>query len=206
MTDEYVLAGARQYYAMISLIDECIGQLISQLDTQGMLDNTWIIYSSDHGEMLGDHGLMAKFNFYRSSVQVPLIVHPAGGCAPVTSEALAAVVDIGPTLLDVAGAEPLDDIQGRSLLPAISQNEDGRAVLFSEIQKQSRDAPAPTFRAVRNHRYRLTLETTTDTPCELFDLTEDPDELHNRVSDPSLVSVISELTEQLGNCISPAAS
>ena len=206
LTDEYVLAGARQYYAMISLIDECIGQLISQLDTLGMLDNTWIIYSSDHGEMLGDHGLMAKFNFYRSSVQVPLIIRPAGGCTPLASDALAAVVDIGPTLLDVAGAEPLEEARGRSLLPVISQNEGGRAVLFSEIQKQSRETQAPTFRAVRNHRYRLTLETNTETPCELFDLIEDPDELQNRVSDPSFASVISELTEQLRDCISSAAS
>ena len=74
--------------------------------TRDALDNTWIVYSSDHGEMLGDHGLMAKFNFYRSSVQVPLIIRPAGGCAPQTSDALASVIDIGPTLLDVAGAEP----------------------------------------------------------------------------------------------------
>lgn len=206
LTDEYVLAGARQYYAMISLIDECIGELISQLDAQGMLDNTWIVYSSDHGEMLGDHGLMAKFNFHRGSVQVPLIVRPAGGCASLTSDALAAVVDIGPTLLDVAGAEPLTEVRGRSLLPAITQNEDGRPVLFSEIQKQSRQSQAPTFRAVRNHRYRLTLETTTSTPCELFDLIEDPDELHNRVSDQSLAAVASELTAQLHDCISPADS
>lgn len=206
LTDEYVLAGARQYYAMISLIDECIGRLVRQLDQLGMLDNTWIVYSSDHGEMLGDHGLMAKFNFYRGSVQVPLIVRPAGGCAPLASDALAAVVDIGPTLLDVAGARALQDIRGRSLLPVISQGEGGRAVLFSEIQKQSRAKPAATFRAVRNDRYRLTLETNSETPCELFDLTEDPEELHNRVSDPSLVSVTSELTEQLRACISPASS
>jgi choline-sulfatase len=206
LSDEYVLAGARQYYAMISLIDECLGQIISQLDAQGMLDNTWIIYSSDHGEMLGDHGLMAKFNFYKSSLQVPLIVRPAGGCAPLTSDALAAVVDIGPTLLDVADAEPLEAVRGRSLLPVISQDDGGQDILFSEIQKQSRNAQAPIFRAVRNKRYRLTLETNTGTPCELFDLQEDPDELQNRVADPSFAGVISELTEQLNDCIAPATA
>lgn len=206
LTDEYVLAGARQYYAMISLIDECIGQLVDQLDAQGMLDNTWIVYSSDHGEMLGDHGLMAKFNFYRGSVQVPLIVHPPGGCATLASDALAAVIDIGPTLLDVAGAEPLQNIRGRSLLPVISQQEDGRELLFSEIQQQSRATQAPVFRAVRNHRYRLTVETNTDTPCELFDLSEDPHELQNRESDPSLATVKTELAEQLHGCIAPAST
>jgi arylsulfatase len=211
LSDEYVLTGARQYYAMISLIDECIGQLIQQLDSQGLLDNTWIVYSSDHGEMLGDHGLMAKFNFYRSSVQVPLIIHPAGGCAALASDVLASVVDIGPTLLDLAGAEPLEETRGCSLLPALYLNEEvneepndagGAAVLFSEIQKQSREAQAPTFRAIRNRRYRLTLETTTDTPCELFDLQEDPDELYNRVTDPSFASVLAELSAQLGQILS----
>ena len=197
LTDQYVQAGARQYYAMISLIDECIGKVIGQLDEQGVLDNTWIVYSSDHGEMLGDHGLMAKFNFYKSAVQVPLIVRPAGGCEPLVSDTLAATVDIGPTLLDAANAEPLQDIRGRSLLPAIAQQEAQRDFLFSEIQKQSRDSQAPTFRAVRNQRYRLTLETIAETPCELFDLVEDPDELHNRVSDPSLSPVLAGLTEQL---------
>ncbi len=206
LSDEYVLAGARQYYAMISLIDECVGRLVSQLDEQNMLNDTWVVYSSDHGEMLGDHGLMAKFNFYRSSVQVPLIVRPAGGCNPATSSALAAVIDIGPTLLEVAGAEPLQTARGRSLLPGVTGNDPGRATLFSEIQKQSRKAEAPVFRAVRNDRYRLTLETTTDTPCELFDLQEDPQELHNRVGDPSLTSVQAELKNQLRDAIAPAVA
>jgi arylsulfatase len=195
--DDYVLAGARQYYAMISLIDESIGQLIGQLDAQGLLENTWIVYSSDHGEMLGDHGLMAKFNFYKSSVQVPLIIRPAGGCTQATTDSLAAVVDIGPTLLDVAGAEPLDAVQGRSLLPVIASKSDVHDALFSEIQKQSRQAIAPTFRAVRNDRYRLTLESNTNTLCELFDLQEDPEELNNRVSDPTLSTLRSELTQRL---------
>lgn len=201
LTDEYVLAGARQYYAMISLIDECIGTLITQLDIAGLLDNTWIVYSSDHGEMLGDHGLMAKFNFYRSSVQVPLIVRPAGGCDPEVNPALASVVDIGPTLLDIADAQPLQKARGQSLVPVIGQGEKGRGLAFSEIQMQSRKTHAPTFRAVRNARYRLTLETTTNTLCELFDLREDPEELRNLVSEPGLEPVIAELREQLDSCI-----
>ncbi|NKB99484.1 MAG: sulfatase-like hydrolase/transferase [Pseudomonadales bacterium] len=197
LSDDYVLTGARQYYAMISLIDESIGQLLEQLKSQSMLEDTWIIYSSDHGEMLGDHGLMAKFNFYKSSVQVPLIIRPAGGCEQSTSESLAAVVDIGPTLLDVAGAQPLDKIRGRSLLPVITEQKDVHETLFSEIQKQSREEKAPTFRAVRNSRYRLTVETNTNTPCELFDLHEDPYELNNRASDPEFKALRSELIDLL---------
>lgn len=204
LSDDYVLTGARQYYAMISLIDESIGLLLEQLKRQSLLDDTWIIYSSDHGEMLGDHGLMAKFNFYKSSVQVPLIIRPAGGCEQNTSESLAAVVDIGPTLLDAAGAQPLPSARGRSLLPVITEQKDVRETLFSEIQKQSREEKAPTFRAVRNNRYRLTLETITNTPCELFDLLEDPSELNNRASDPEFKALRSELTDLLFAEITPA--
>jgi choline-sulfatase len=79
LSDEFVLAGARQYYAMVSLIDQRVGDLLALLERRGWLDDTWIVYSADHGEMLGDHGLMAKMNFYRSSVRVPLIVRPPVG-------------------------------------------------------------------------------------------------------------------------------
>ena len=151
---------------MISLIDECVGNIVKQLEDLGQLENTMIVYSSDHGEMLGDHGLMAKFNFYRSSVQVPLIIVPPGGSNERTSEALVELVDIGPTILDAAGVEPLANIDGRSILA----NGGGREYLFSEIQKQSRREQAPTFRAVRDTRFRCTVETTTNTVCELFDL------------------------------------
>ena len=195
LTDEYVLAGARQYYAMISLVDESIGKILAQLEDQNMLDNTMIVYSSDHGEMLGDHGLMAKFSFYRSSVQIPLIVRPAGGCAGKVSEALVELVDVGPTLLDAAGVAGLEDTQGRSVLPLMREGDDvkgddvkgdaqngGREYLFSEIMQQTRSKDGPTFRAIRNGRYRMTIETKTRTPCEFFDLQEDPNELNNLVA------------------------
>ena len=150
---------------------------------------------------------MAKFNFYRSSVQVPLIVRPPGGSTARTSEALAEVIDIGPTLLDAAGAEPLEDARGHSLLPLIvnggsQQQSNPRAVLFSEIQQQSRKAEAPTFRAVSDGHYRLTMETISGTACELFDLEEDPHELHNLVADPNLARTREQLAEQLAACIS----
>ena len=199
LSDDYVLQGARQYYAMISLIDECVGSIVDQLEARGMLDNTLFVYSSDHGEMLGDHGLMAKFNFYRSSVQVPLIVVPpqnswGDNWSGRTSEALVEVIDIGPTLLDAAGAPPLADVQGRSVLSPATDPV-GRDFIFSEIQQQSRKEVAPTFRAVRDQRYRCTVETTTNTVCELFDLERDPGELHNLVRDPAYRAQIDQFRE-----------
>ena len=198
LTDDYTLQGARQYYAMISLIDECIGRIMVQLEEQSLLDNTVIVYSSDHGEMLGDHGLMAKFNFYRSSVQVPLIIRPPGGAPARTSTALAQLIDIGPTLLDYAGAQTLPDARGHSLRAHLDGDDPhANDYLFSEIQKQSRRQNAPTFRALRNQRYRYTHETTTQTPCELFDLQDDPQELINLVQEPSMSPIIEEFSRQI---------
>ncbi|MEE2782610.1 MAG: sulfatase-like hydrolase/transferase [Pseudomonadota bacterium] len=202
LTDEYVLAGARQYYAMISLIDECVGNIVSQLERQGLEENTFIIYASDHGEMLGDHGLMAKFNFYRSSVQIPLILRPPGGLTGKTSEALAQLIDIGPTMLDAAGAQPLNNADGCSLMPVLRDESFARQVLFSEIQKGSRETSAPTFRALRNHRHRFTLETSTLTPCELFDLEDDPDELRNLVTERQFGPLIEQFSQQISALIS----
>ena len=176
---------------MISLIDECVGNIVSQLEALGQLDNTLIVYSSDHGEMLGDHGLMAKFNFYRSSVQVPLIIVPPGGCSPRTSPSLVELVDIGPTLIEAAGAEPLKDVRGRCLLG----DDAGHDHVFSEIQKQSGRQVPPMYRAVRDSRYRCTIETTTQSVCELFDLERDPDELDNLIRNPDQRDRIEQFRE-----------
>jgi len=106
-------------------------------------------------------------------------------------------VDIAPTLIEVAGGEPLENIRGKSLLRLLAGEEAHAETLFSEIQQQSRKPDAPTFRALRNNRFRLTVETNTGTACELFDLREDPLELTNRVQDPSMTGIISELRAQL---------
>lgn len=199
LNDEYVLAGARHYYAMISLVDESIGKIVAQLEEQNMLDNTMLVYSADHGEMLGDHDLMAKFCFYRSSVQIPLIVRPPGGCAGKVSDALVELVDVGPTLLDAAGAAALADSQGRSILSftdaAKNSEAVGRDYSFSEIMQQTRSKEGPTFRALRDARYRMTLETTTQTPCELYDLQEDPHEAHNLLCESA--SSLSKYAERI---------
>ncbi|MEM7326614.1 MAG: sulfatase-like hydrolase/transferase, partial [Actinomycetota bacterium] len=125
LTDDFVLAGARQYYAMVSLIDQWAGELVAALEVQGQLDNTWIVYCADHGEMLGDHGLMAKMNFYRSSVRVPLIIRPPTGTVAAASvgrveSAPVQAFDVAATLLDAGGADPLDGAPARSLVPLVT--------------------------------------------------------------------------------------
>jgi len=175
LTDEFVLASARQYYAMVSLIDQKVGELLRGLDERGQLDDTMVVYASDHGEMLGDHGFMAKMSFYRSSVRIPLIVRPPGGTRPVVHHGPVQEFDIAATLLDAAGTR-LDDIPARSLLPVLQGATSHREAAVSMI----RLIPSqPTWVGVTDGTWRATFDKDSGDLVELFHLESDPDEATN---------------------------
>ena len=179
ITEEFVRRGTRQYFAMISLLDQAIGTVLSQLKAADQLNNTWIIMSSDHGEMLGSHKLWAKMNFYNGSVQVPLIVCPPNSSTDMApfgqvSEALTASLDITTTIADIADVAPPEGCRGQSLLPALHGKTIGRDALYSYISG---------FGAIRDDQYRFTMHRASGSPCELFDLSADPGEDLNLVRD-----------------------
>ncbi len=188
MDDDFVRSGIRHYLGMVSLIDQRLGDVMSELEDRGELERTWIVYTCDHGEMLGSHGLWAKMNFYAPSVQVPLLIRPPGGVAPRVEEGLAELTDVTATLAAIGGAPPPDGGAGFSLLPALEGPLHGRERLFSRIGN---------FAGIRTDRYRATVHVPTGTPCELFDLEVDPGETENRVADPSSASVRDDLTGAL---------
>ena len=107
------------YYAMIELIDDNVGRMLAALERTGQAANTLVIFTSDHGEMLGDHGLLLKgCRFYEGLVHVPLILRWPGQIpAGATTDALVELTDLAPTLLDAAGGEVPSHMAGRSLLP-----------------------------------------------------------------------------------------
>ena len=191
LTDELVLAGARQYYAMVSLIDQKVGELLASLEASGQLDDTMVIYASDHGEMLGDHGLMAKLCFYKSSVRVPLIVRPPGGMDPLVFDGPVQAFDIAATMLDAAGTR-LDDTPARSLLPVLAGADSHRDGAASMI----RLVPIfPTWVGVTNGAWRATFDNDSGDLVELFDLEADPDEAIN-LWEAGPDNVVSDLREQ----------
>jgi len=192
LTDEYVLNGARQYYGMVSLIDQRIGDIIRAVEEKGWADNTYLVYSADHGEMLGDHNLMAKMQFYKSSVLVPAIIRPPHGMAAKVVDGITESIDLTASILDIAGAEPIEDSWARSLLHFLEGNRPGRDVAFSAIQRGRTDSDYYYVMAA-TERYRLTIEARTDTDCELFDLYEDPDEENNLVNDPGYQGIIEDI-------------
>jgi arylsulfatase len=189
-TAEGAAAMARHYYGMMSQVDRKIGDIIHALQETGADKNTWIVYTADHGEMLGDHKMVFKNVFYRGSVRVPNIVMPPGGMKPRTVHDLVESIDLTATMLDVAGAE-LPQCQGRSLVPLIQGRAKGREVAFSELAGHQNKNNF--FVMAATSRYRYLYDKQNDLPCELFDLEKDPDELHNLIDDPAHAGIRKDL-------------
>ena len=186
MDEDFVRNGIRHYLGMISLIDQKVGDVLELLESQGALSNTWVVYTCDHGEMLGEHRLWAKMNFYKGAVQVPLLIRPPAGGDGREVDALVELTDVTATLADIAGAEPPSLCRGHSLLPALDGGGVGREIVRSRIGP---------FSAVRDERYRFTLDRRTGTPCELFDLDADPGEYENLVDETSHAHNVRRLTQ-----------
>ena len=184
MTDDFVREGIRHYLGAVSLVDQKIGAVIDTLDALGELANTWIIYGSDHGEMLGQHHLWAKHCFYQGSVQVPLIVSPPdrrnrGVCLDLTQ-----LIDVVSTIADIGQVAPPEGARGQSLLPMLERGSGGHEYVFSTIGD---------YTGVRDEAFRFTLHVPTETPCELYDLATDPGELINCVEDPAYRAIVAGL-------------
>jgi choline-sulfatase len=186
--DENAIRNVRQnYYASVTMIDESIGLIMSQLQEQGLLENTWVIYTSDHGEMLGDHGLFTKTLFYESSVKVPLIVRPPGGQSPRSFSGLVEHIDLAATLCELAGSNPLADSSGRSFANILHGGTDWkRDIVRSECKG---------FGMWRTNEYKIVVDETTLTPVQLFDLHIDPLENVNLVESADHQHIVREFME-----------
>ncbi len=177
------------YYAKVSLIDEAIGEVVTALEERGLLGNTWIVYGSDHGEMLGDHCLVQKGVFYEQSVRIPCIVRPPGGTAGWLSDGLVDQLDVTRSFQEIAGLEA-GKSHGESLVKKVEAGSDapdakkGKEWILSECYRHG---------MVRTDRYKLVANYETVKAVELYDLETDPDELRNRVDDPDLAGAKEKL-------------
>jgi len=162
------------------------------VEEKGLKDNTWIIYNSDHGEMLGDHMMSHKIVFYEEALRIPLIIRPPGGIKGWKCSGLIDHLDIATSLIDIAAAKTFTKNNGVSILPIIKNGpKDPNAqkikeVIFSEVYGYS---------MIRNECYKLTVKSDTQKPVELFDLKNDPNELKNEVKNPELESVRKSLMD-----------
>lgn len=171
------------YYAMIKLIDDVLGRILETLEETGQRERTVIIFTSDHGEMLGDHGLIQKgCRFYEGLVRVPLIFSLPGAFEQgLRSDALVGLLDKAPTLLELAGLEISDRMQGMSLLPILrgeASPDHHRDFVRCEFY-DALDQPDGTFATMyRDRRYKLVMYHG-HAHGELYDLEADPDEFEN---------------------------
>jgi len=187
----------RACYSVISHLDHQIGQLLTQLQSLDVLENTVIIFLSDNGYHLGSHGLGNKITMHEESVRVPMFMTGPGVPAAVRTSALVSSLDIYPTLLALAGVRDLPKhLAGRSLVPILKDPKaEVRTTVFSECVGVG-GAAGQGHRMARNKRWKYIL-TGTDEEY-LFDQQDDPCERHNRINDPELRLVANELRRALG--------
>lgn len=188
------------YYAMIQLIDEQLGRILETLDETGQRENTVIIFTSDHGETLGDHGLIQKgCRFYEGLIRVPLIfVWQNQFASGLKSDALVELVDKTPTLLELAGLTPPEGMHGRSLLSILRGEADPnhhrdfvRCEYYDAVN--GRDHSYATM--YRDKRYKLAVYHGHE-EGELYDLIEDPDEFDNLWHAPDKQGIKMDLLKQ----------
>jgi choline-sulfatase len=174
----------RQYSAATTLIDHEIGLMLRALEERGELERTIIIYTSDHGEMLADHGLYTKHYAYEASLRVPLIMAGPGVPEGHVSDALVELIDAHATVADLAGLEPLRGSEALSLRPLLDGKTDmHRSECLSTIEE---------FQLVRTDRYKCVVNF--GDIAELYDLRQDPHELHNLAfEDPQLCRELARL-------------
>src|SRR5215813_4608126 len=188
-------------YGMIAMIDDGIARILRRLDDLGLADNTVIVFTSDHGDLMGDHQLMLKGAYaYQGLIRVPFIWAEPDGQPPRRSDALFGTLDIARTFLDRARLAPYNGIQGRSMLPAIAGDAgSGHDAILIEYGSQ-RPVPALppelSMRTLVDGRWRISVYR--GVPWgELYDLTADPDALHNLWDEPGSAAICAELTERL---------
>lgn len=168
------------YFANVSMIDHQVGAILAALDDKGYLDNAVVIFASDHGDALGDHGHSQKWTMYDVITRVPLIVWSPGRFAEGRrSDALCQLMDIGPTILELAGVTPPPSCEAVSLRPALEGHEwFGREAVFAEHSRDGILQTTEYMSMVRTHEWKLVHFL--DEPFgQLFDLKHDPGERHN---------------------------
>ena len=191
------------YWAMIDVIDTQVGRLLNFLDETGQRENTIVIFTSDHGEMLGDHGIYLKGPyFYEPAVRVPLIISGPGMLNNgARSDALVELVDLTPTLLAASDTEPHPGIQGQSLLPMLTGEkalDTHREDVYCEYYNAMGWHREPTAHAtmVRSRRHKIVAAHGTG-GGELYDLDADPRETKNLWDSPEHTAIRLEMQERL---------
>lgn len=189
----------QDYLACIQSVDDNVGRLLDWLDAHGLRDNTLVIYTSDQGFFLGDHGLYDKRFMYEPSIKMPFLVRWPGVIRPGSvQDALAINPDFAPTFLATAGLPVPDDMQGRSLLPLFKGERpaDWRTSFYYRYYHDPGHHNTRAHYGVRTETHKLIYYWAKD-QWELFDLRNDPQELRNLYLEPAQQTLVATLKTEL---------
>jgi arylsulfatase A-like enzyme len=189
----------KDYLRVVASVDDNIGRLLDHLDSAGLTRNTVVIYTSDNGFFLGDHGWFDKRFMYEEALRVPLIVRfPAAASVGDSSDAMALNIDIPSTILDLAHAPIPKEMQGRSLKPILTHQPpaDWRQSVYYHYYEQEPEHNVAPHYGVRTATHKL-IHFYTHDQWELYDLPRDPHELQNRYDDPAYAALRDQLKAEL---------
>ena len=190
----------KDYLRVIASVDDNVGRVLDYLDQNGLTQNTIVVYTSDNGFFLGDHGWFDKRFMYEQSLRVPLIVrYPAKVKAGSVTKAMTVNVDYAPTFLEYAGVKVPADIQGKSLKPVLEQQvtpEDWRTSIYYHYYEFPQPHHVHPHLGVRTDQYKLMFFTDLN-EWEMYDLKKDPNELRNVYLEPEYSDVREKMTAEL---------
>ncbi|TBL78990.1 sulfatase-like hydrolase/transferase [Paenibacillus thalictri] len=182
------------YYALVNELDDNIGTIIRTLQEEGLYDDTLIIYTSDHGEQLGRHGLWFKCSMYEETSNVPLIVKGPRVAHSGIIEQPVSLVDIFPTVCDGLEVPVPQDVPGRSLLQLTGGEQDETRNDFAFSEYHGHGMPVGMY-MIRWQRWKY-VHFTGGVEPQLFDLEQDPAEMHNLAADPDMPPSLQEVLKQ----------
>ncbi len=200
ITEDQILDARAAYYALVEFTDMQIGIVMSALKELDMMDDFYIMYTSDHGEMAGEHGLWQKTCFYEESARIPMIL--AGPDIPKGKRVYhnTSHIDVFPTLCELAGLPEAENIRGKSMIPLINSNEKQGNIIFSELYSGNGNTQKNSFMAkYQNIKYVDYCDGTS----QLFDLDKDRDELINLTDEPEYKNIKKKLQDALVNLPEP---
>ena len=190
----------RDYAKVVKSLDENVGRVLDYLKEKGMLDNTLVVYTSDQGFYMGEHGWFDKRFMYEESMRTPLVMRlPKGFDRRGDITEMVQNIDYAPTFLELAGAEIPSDIQGVSLVPLLKGEhpKDWRKALYYHFYEYPAEHMVKRHYGVRTDRYKLIHFYNDINWWELYDLQADPSEMHNLYGQPEYEPVVKELKEEM---------
>ena len=191
----------RDYMKTVKSLDDNVGRVLDYLEEQGLLDNTLVVYTSDQGFYMGEHGWFDKRFMYEESMHTPLVMRLPKGCpARGDIDQLVQNIDYAPTFLELAGAEVPADIQGVSLMPLLrgEQPAEWRDALYYHYYEYPAEHMVKRHYGIRTNRWKLIHFYNDIDVWELYDLQADPAEMHNLYGQPGTEEVTADLKTRLG--------